>query len=67
MTSALDAGTAAGIMTLLSALRIQRGLAVVLVTHDQHLLADHTDDLLDLTAPGRPAATTGRREGAILS
>ncbi|MFI0966587.1 ABC transporter ATP-binding protein [Streptomyces sp. NPDC021080] len=66
VTSALDSGTAAGIMGLLSGLRIQRGLAVVLVTHDQHLIAGHTDDILDLTAFGQPAPTAGRKEGLTL-
>ncbi|GLX40306.1 ABC transporter ATP-binding protein [Streptomyces roseochromogenus] len=49
VTSALDAPTAAGIMTLLSGLRAERGLTVVLVTHDHALIAGQTDAVLDLT------------------
>ncbi|MFG2951039.1 ABC transporter ATP-binding protein [Streptomyces adustus] len=61
VTSALDSGAAVGIMTLLAALRTDRGLAVVLVTHDHSLIAGHADDILDLTASGRPAPATGRK------
>ncbi|MFJ3913558.1 ABC transporter ATP-binding protein [Streptomyces vinaceus] len=50
VTSALDPATALGIMALLSALRAERGLAVVFVTHDQSLIAPHTDRVLDLAA-----------------
>ncbi|MFF2364121.1 ABC transporter ATP-binding protein [Streptomyces sp. NPDC058122] len=63
VTSALDSRTAAGIMTLLAALRTHQGLAVVLVTHDHSLIADHADDILDLTASGLRAPTTGRKVG----
>ncbi|MFE2852986.1 ABC transporter ATP-binding protein [Streptomyces lavendulae] len=49
VTSALDAPTAAGIMTLLAGLRAERGLTVVLVTHDHDLIAGQTDEVLDLT------------------
>ncbi|MFB7330903.1 ABC transporter ATP-binding protein [Streptomyces adustus] len=61
VTSALDAGAAAGIMTLLAALRTDRGLAVVLVTHDHSLIAGHADRTLDLTVSGRPAQAPGRK------
>ncbi|MET8859382.1 ATP-binding cassette domain-containing protein [Streptomyces sp. NPDC004579] len=61
VTSALDSRTAAGIMTLLAALRTHQRLAVVLVTHDHLLIADHADDILDLTASGHRAPTTGRK------
>ncbi|MFD5637408.1 ATP-binding cassette domain-containing protein [Streptomyces sp. NPDC127077] len=63
VTSALDSRTAAGIMTLLAALRTHQRLAVVLVTHDHSLIADHADDILDLTASGHRAPTTGRKVG----
>ncbi|MFD8790300.1 ABC transporter ATP-binding protein [Streptomyces vinaceus] len=58
VTSALDPATALGIMALLSALRAERGLAVVFVTHDQGLIAPHTDRVLDL------AASDGHAPGA---
>ncbi|MFE2301121.1 ABC transporter ATP-binding protein [Streptomyces sp. NPDC059445] len=61
VTSALDPHTAAGIMTLLAALRTEGGVAVVLVTHDHSLVADHADDVLDLTATGRRVPATGRK------
>ncbi|MFI6444230.1 ABC transporter ATP-binding protein [Kitasatospora sp. NPDC050543] len=48
VTSALDAGTAAGIMTLLAGLRADRGLAIALISHDLPLVTDHTDDLITL-------------------
>ncbi|MGW1728650.1 ABC transporter ATP-binding protein [Streptomyces sp. NPDC002306] len=65
VTSALDSRTAADIMTLLATLRTQRGLAVVLVTHDHALGAGHADDILDLTASGRQAPSTGRKAGLM--
>ncbi|MFE4520088.1 ABC transporter ATP-binding protein [Kitasatospora sp. NPDC056783] len=61
VTSALDADTADGIMELLRALRTDRGLAVVLVSHDLPLLSAHADILLTLDgAAGTPLAK--RRE-----
>ncbi|MFJ8431190.1 ABC transporter ATP-binding protein [Kitasatospora sp. NPDC094019] len=48
VTSALDADTAEGIMELLRGLRADRGLAVVLVSHDLPLLSAHADLLLAL-------------------
>ncbi|MFK0221020.1 ABC transporter ATP-binding protein [Streptomyces vinaceus] len=58
VTSALDPATALGIMALLSALRAERGLAVLFVTHDRGLTAPHTDAVLDL------AASDGHAPGA---
>ncbi|MGV9268253.1 ABC transporter ATP-binding protein [Kitasatospora sp. NPDC003701] len=55
VTSALDAATAAGIMTLLAALRAERGLALALISHDLPLVADHADTVLTLER-GRPVA-----------
>ncbi|MER7676967.1 ATP-binding cassette domain-containing protein [Streptomyces sp. NPDC096934] len=52
VTSALDATTAADIMSLLDTLRTERGVAVVLVTHDHALISGRADHILDLTAPG---------------
>ncbi|MFD4115158.1 ABC transporter ATP-binding protein [Streptomyces niveus] len=51
ITSALDADTADGVMTLLRDLRTARGLAVVLVSHDLSLVARHADDVLTLGGP----------------
>lgn len=65
VTSALDAHMAADIMRLLAALRTRQGLAVVLVTHDHSLIADHADALLDLSASGHRACATGLTAGAL--
>nr|BEK63154.1 hypothetical protein KPHV_03810 [Kitasatospora purpeofusca] len=46
ITSALDAGTAEGIMALLRELRDHRGLAIVLVSHDLPLVSAHADTVL---------------------
>ncbi|MFF3671655.1 ABC transporter ATP-binding protein [Microtetraspora malaysiensis] len=43
VTSALDAGTAASIMDLLSRLRGDHGVTLVLISHDLSLIAAHTD------------------------
>ncbi|MFJ4096781.1 ABC transporter ATP-binding protein [Kitasatospora sp. NPDC089913] len=48
ITSALDAGTAEGIMALLRGLRDERGLAIVLVSHDLPLVSAHADTVLPL-------------------
>ncbi|MFE2527639.1 ABC transporter ATP-binding protein [Streptomyces sp. NPDC059382] len=53
VTSALDPATATGIMALLATLRTERGLAVVLVTHDHTLITGQADTIIDLTAAGR--------------
>ncbi|MFD7517179.1 ABC transporter ATP-binding protein [Streptomyces niveus] len=55
ITSALDADTADGVLTLLRDLRTARGLAVVLVSHDLALVARHADDVLTLGGPGTVA------------
>ncbi|WP_327075328.1 hypothetical protein [Kitasatospora purpeofusca] len=58
ITSALDAGTAEGIMALLRELRElrelrdDRGLAIVLVSHDLPLVSAHADTVLPLGRPG---------------
>ncbi|MGG7572828.1 ABC transporter ATP-binding protein [Streptomyces sirii] len=49
VTSALDAGTATAIMDLLEDLRDSRGLVLILISHDLHLVADRTDTLLVLS------------------
>lgn len=67
VTSALDSATAAGIMALLATLRTERGLAVVLVTHDHTLVSGHADHILDLTATGSQPSTGTREEGLIHS
>ncbi|MFG2631008.1 ATP-binding cassette domain-containing protein [Streptomyces sp. NPDC048473] len=61
ITSALDPETAATVMDLLARLRTDRGLTIVMVSHELHLIAAYTDTvhLLDtgrLTAGG-PTAT----------
>ncbi|MFG2874661.1 ABC transporter ATP-binding protein [Streptomyces sp. NPDC048337] len=60
ITSALDPWTAATVMDLLAALRADRSLTVVMVSHELHLITAHTDTvhLLDsgrLTARGPTA------------
>ncbi|MGW1376044.1 ABC transporter ATP-binding protein [Streptomyces sp. NPDC002446] len=50
VTSALDARTATAIMDLLEDLRERRGLVLILISHDLHLIADRTDSLLVLSA-----------------
>ncbi|MDF0376241.1 ATP-binding cassette domain-containing protein [Streptomyces sp. KA12] len=67
ITSALDPVTAVGIMTLLAGLRTERGLAVVLVTHDRTLISGHTDNILDLAATGDDEPTAGHKEKPIHS
>jgi peptide/nickel transport system ATP-binding protein len=46
VTSALDADTAVAVMDLLTELRDQRNLSLVLVSHDLSLVADRTDSLV---------------------
>ncbi|MEU2451066.1 ATP-binding cassette domain-containing protein [Streptomyces sp. NPDC012765] len=65
VTSALDSATAAGIMTLLATLRTERGIAVVLVTHDRVLISGRTDDVLDLSAPGPHEAAPGPEDKVV--
>ncbi|MFB7674763.1 ABC transporter ATP-binding protein [Kitasatospora purpeofusca] len=63
ITSALDAGTAEGIMALLRELRDERGLAIVLVSHDLPLVSAHADTVLPLGGPGPdPHAQRGPAE-----
>ncbi|MFD4911386.1 ATP-binding cassette domain-containing protein [Kitasatospora purpeofusca] len=62
ITSALDAGTAEGIMALLRELRDDRGLAIVLVSHDLPLVSAHADTVLPLGRPG--PEPHGRRDPA---
>lgn len=61
VTSALDGGTAAAIMELLSGLRELHRLALVLIAHDLPLIAEHTDTLVVLDA-GR-VVESGRTSG----
>jgi peptide/nickel transport system ATP-binding protein len=55
VTSALDPANAAAVMALLSRLRHERGLALLLVSHDLGLVAAHTDRAIAL------------RNGAVVS
>jgi peptide/nickel transport system ATP-binding protein len=48
VTSALDPANAAAVMALLSRLREERGLALLLVSHDLELVAAHTDRAIAL-------------------
>jgi peptide/nickel transport system ATP-binding protein len=48
VTSALDPANAEAIMALLSGLRHDRGLALLLVSHDLELVAAHTDQAIAL-------------------
>ncbi|MEU9314725.1 ATP-binding cassette domain-containing protein [Streptomyces sp. NPDC048295] len=43
VTSALDTETAAGVMALLTRLREEHHMALVVVSHEHHLVARHTD------------------------
>ncbi|MEV1046305.1 ATP-binding cassette domain-containing protein [Streptomyces sp. NPDC049916] len=43
VTSALDADTALGIMELLTRLRVQHHVALIVVSHEHHLIARYTD------------------------
>ncbi|MGD9583561.1 MAG: ABC transporter ATP-binding protein [Lysobacterales bacterium] len=54
-TSALDAVASAGILRLLGELKRQRGVAVILISHDLDAVAGIADQLL-LLEPGRVAA-----------
>ncbi|MFF7586099.1 ABC transporter ATP-binding protein [Kitasatospora purpeofusca] len=66
ITSALDAGTAEGIMALLRELRDDRGLAIVLVSHDLPLVSAHADTVLPLGRPGAdPRAKRGPAEAPV--
>lgn len=56
ITSALDATTGESIMNLLTRLRKQHGLALVLISHDLPLIADRTDTVTVLES-GRTAET----------
>ncbi|MGW8554897.1 ABC transporter ATP-binding protein [Streptomyces tubercidicus] len=49
VTSALDAGTASSVMSLLEELRGRRDLALVLISHDLRMVEDRTDTLLVLS------------------
>ncbi|MEH0502239.1 ABC transporter ATP-binding protein [Streptomyces scabiei] len=65
VTSALDADTAAGIMDLLTRLRAEHGMTLVVVSHEHHLIARYTDTvhLLEagrITEKGGSAAVVGR-------
>ncbi|MFI7136628.1 ABC transporter ATP-binding protein [Streptomyces massasporeus] len=61
VTSALDSATAEAVMDLLVRLRKERGMALVLISHDLPLIADRTDTVtvLDagLTVETGPTAT----------
>lgn len=48
VTSALDPGTAAAIMTILGRLRTDHRLALVLISHDLRLVAEHSGTVLVL-------------------
>nr|WP_251021074.1 ATP-binding cassette domain-containing protein [Streptomyces sp. ISL-98] len=61
VTSALDDKTASAVMDLLEDLRDSRGLALVLISHDLHLVASRTDALLVLSA-GRAVESGATRE-----
>jgi len=60
-TAALDATVAAQVMELLERLRRERGLTVLLITHDMGLVARHSDRALVLYA-GRVAEEADTRQ-----
>jgi peptide/nickel transport system ATP-binding protein len=60
-TAALDATVAAQVMELLERLRSERGLTLLLITHDMGLVARYSDRALVLYA-GRVAEEAGTRE-----
>ncbi|MEV4188629.1 ATP-binding cassette domain-containing protein, partial [Streptosporangium canum] len=63
VTSALDAPTAQALMELLMRLRVERGLAVVLVSHDLDLVARHCDTACSID---RGRISWAGRAGAVL-
>lgn len=63
VTSALDAPTAQALMELLMRLREERGLAVVLVSHDLDLVARHCDTACSID---RGRISWAGRAGAVL-
>lgn len=50
ITSALDPTTAAAVLDLIDTLRAELGLAVLLITHDLDLVADHADQVMRMSA-----------------
>ncbi|MBB4789709.1 ABC transporter ATP-binding protein [Streptomyces nodosus] len=72
VTSALDADTAFGIMDLLTRLRTEHRMTLVVVSHEHHLVARYTDTvhLLEagrITADGPTAVILGRFTGKTLA
>jgi putative ABC transport system ATP-binding protein len=70
-TAALDANNGQGVMTLLTRLVRERGVTLVVVTHDERIFpfADRIVRLEDgrlthVWKPGRPACPVGRKEAA---
>ncbi|MDT0346955.1 ABC transporter ATP-binding protein [Streptomyces litchfieldiae] len=61
VTSALDDATATSVMDLLTGLREQRGLALILISHNLPLVADRTDTVTVL-ATGRAVESGPTRE-----
>ncbi|MEU2872088.1 ATP-binding cassette domain-containing protein [Streptomyces olivoreticuli] len=61
VTSALDPGTATAVMELLTRLRAERRLTLVLVSHELHLVAAYTDTVHLLEA-GRVTGTGPTRQ-----
>ncbi|MEU9335661.1 ATP-binding cassette domain-containing protein [Streptomyces sp. NPDC048290] len=50
ITSALDPGTGAAVMDLLHRLRTERSLALIVISHDVHLVRERTDTVTVLSA-----------------
>ncbi|MFJ1645859.1 ABC transporter ATP-binding protein [Streptomyces sp. NPDC088258] len=72
VTSALDAGTALGIMDLLTRLRTEHRMALVTVSHEHHLVARYADTVRVLeagriTAHGPVAVVLGHLTGKTLA
>jgi peptide/nickel transport system ATP-binding protein len=63
VTSALDPATAESIMELLANARRERGLGLVVISHDPGLVARHTDRIIELAA----GSTRRRREPGAAS
>lgn len=61
VTSSLDAATAEGIMALLSELRREHDLALLLITHEMPLVAKHTSNVIVLDE-GRTAESGRTRD-----
>ncbi len=61
-TTALDVTTQAQILELIRRLQQERGLAVILITHDMGVIAEMTDDVVVMYLGPRGGERSGRRD-----